>query len=417
MNPPSRADAESLDRDDPLAPLRMRFARPPGGLRYLDGHSLGPLPLAAIEAVQRTVAEEWGAGLVESWEQWIDLPQRAGARIAPLIGASPDEVTLADSTSINLYKLAAAAVAGFPKRPVIVTDSGNFPTDRYVLEGLADAGGRRVRIVESHPVDGVTPEAAAAAIDEDVSVVSFSLVSYRSSALADMAAVNEIARSAGALTLWDLSHAVGAVPIDLTRAGTDLAVGCTYKYLCGGPGAPAFLFVRRALRGALRPPVWGWFGHRDQFAFDADFSPARGIERYLVGTPPIVSVAAALAGIDLIAEAGIDAVRRKNTRATAMMIDLYDEWLAPLGVRLGTPRDPQRRGSHVAFTHPDGLAVTQHLRAAHRVVTDFRAPSTIRAAVAAPYTSFTEVWDAMAALRDTIAGPEQLTGPAEPKVT
>lgn len=416
MTAATRADAEDLDRNDVLASFRERFVAPPEGLRYLDGHSLGPLPAAAVEAVRQTVALQWGAGLVESWEQWVDLPQRAGMRIAPLIGAGPDEVTLADSTSVNLYKLAAAAVEAFPNRRTIVTDAGNFPTDRYVLQGLARRRDLQIRLVETG-VDGlIRPDGVAEAVDEDTALVSFSLVSYRTSALADMSAVNDIARRRGALTLWDLSHAVGAVPIDLAGTGADLAVGCTYKYLCGGPGAPAFLFVRRALQGALQPPVWGWFGHRDQFSFDPEFAPAPGIERYLVGTPPIVSTAAALAGIDLVAEAGIEAIRAKNRRVTSLMIDLYDEWLAPHGVGLTTPRAPERRGAHVAFTHPDGLAVTRHLRRDHRVIMDFRAPTTIRAAVAAPFTTYTEVWDAMAALRRTVAGGDDLAA-AEGRVT
>ncbi len=399
MTPPD--EVRRLDETDPLGHVRDQFVIADDDLIYMDGNSLGRLPKAALAALNETAAREWGVGLVESWEEWIDLPQRTGALIAPLIGADPGTTTLADSTSVNLYKLAGAALDAFPGRRVIVTDHDNFPTDRYVLEGLVRSRGAEVRYVDSADPDGV-----AAALDADVALVTFSLVGYRSGALADLAAVNDLARSVGALTLWDLSHAAGSVPIDLEGTGTDLAVGCTYKYLCGGPGAPAFLYVRSALQGALRPPIWGWFAHSDQFAFEEEFDPARGIERFLIGTPPILSVAAAAAGIELVADAGIEAIRAKSVAATELMISLYDEWLAPLGVELGTPRPVAQRGSHLAFNHPDGLAISTHLRTHHRVVADFREPSTIRMAVAPTSTTYAEVWSAMAALRATIAGGE-----------
>jgi len=393
-----------LDENDPLRHFRDRFVVADDGLIYMDGNSLGRLPKAALANLNQAAARQWGAGLVESWEEWIDLPQRAGALIEPLIGASPGTTTLADSTSVNLYKLAAAALDAFPGRRVIVTDRDNFPTDRYVLEGLARSRGAEVRYLDADPVAGPSSADVAATLDGEVALVSFSLVAYRTGALADIAAINELARGVGAMTLWDLSHAVGSVPIDLEGTGTDLAVGCTYKYLCGGPGAPAFLYVRPALQGALRPPIWGWFAHADQFSFGEQFDPARNIERYLVGTPPILSIAAATAGIEIVAEAGIEAIRAKSVCATELMIELSDEWLAPLGVELGSPRRPSERGSHVAFNHPDGFAISTHLRRHHRVVADFRAPTTVRMAVAPTSTSYAEVWTAMAALRETVAG-------------
>jgi kynureninase len=398
----TRAVAEALDRSDPLAGFRDRFVVADDGT-YLDGNSLGRLPLAAIDAAARVVAEEWGRGLVESWSRWIDLPQRAGACLANLIGSRPNEVTLADSTSVNLYKLAAAALDAFPNRTVIVTDSANFPTDRYVLEAVAARRGGALRVVDVDPVTGVDAEDVTAAMDADVALASFSLVSYRSGALADLATITDAVRAAGALSLWDLSHAIGAVPIDLAAAGADMAVGCTYKYLNGGPGAPAFLYVRRALQGVLQQPIHGWFGHADPFAFADEWRPAPGIERFLVGTPPILAVAAALPGIEMVAEAGIDAIRAKSVQATSLLIELYDSVLAPLGVELGTPRDPGRRGSHVALEHPEGLGITRWLRSSRNVIADFRAPSTIRFAAAALYTTYSEVWDGVDALREAIA--------------
>lgn len=409
-----RSAAAALDRDDPLAAFRDRFVVADDSI-YLDGNSLGRLPRATPSTVSRVAAEEWGRGLVESWSQWIDLPQRVGGSLAGLLGAHPDEVTLADSTSVNLYKLASASFAAVGSRRVILTDTANFPTDRYVLEGVAEAFGGELRLVDAAGVAGPDVEAIAAALDEDVALASFSLVSYRSGALADLGAVTDAARAAGALTLWDLSHATGAVPIDLQAAGVDLAVGCTYKYLNGGPGAPAFLYVRRALQGALHQPIRGWFGHADQFAFSDSWRPASGIERFLTGTPPILSVAAAAPGIEMVAEAGIEAIRAKSVQATSFLVDLYDESLAPLGVGLGTPRDPARRGSHVAFEHPAGLAISRWLRAERRVVTDFRAPATIRLAVAPLSTRYVELWDAVEALAEAVAGEHR--GDATPTGT
>jgi kynureninase len=399
MTAPSRDDAAALDQADPLAPFRERFLFAGESPIYMDGNSLGRLPKETVEVLLHTLVSEWGLDLVESWERWIDLPQRVGAGLAGLIGADPDEVTLSDSTSVNLYKLAVAALDATPDRSVIVTDAGNFPTDRYLLAGIAEARGLELRLLDCDPIAGPTAEDVGSALDDDVALVSLSHVAFRSGALADMAAINKEVRRAGALSLWDLSHSVGAVPIDLQNAGCDLAVGCTYKYLNGGPGAPAFLFVRGALQETLRQPVWGWFGHADQFAFEPAYRPANGIERFLVGSPPIIAVAAASVGIDIVAEAGIERIRDKSLAATAMMLELYDAWLAPLGVALGTPREPKRRGSHLSFLHPEGLSLSRWLRAEGGVVVDFRPPDAVRMALAPLYTSFVEMWDAVDALR------------------
>jgi kynureninase len=403
LSSPTREDARALDRADPLAPFRDRFAIDPGGPIYLDGNSLGRLPKAVLKTAERLIAEEWGRGLVESWESWLDLPQRVGALLAPLLGAAADEVIAADSTSVNLYKLAAAALEALPGRTTIVTDAANFPTDRYILEGLARARGGELRTVPSDPIDGPSPEAIATALDDTVALVSLSHAAYRSAALADVAAINAAARGCGALTLWDLSHSAGAVPIDLTGTGTDLAVGCTYKYLNGGPGAPAFLYVRRDLHDGLTQPIQGWFGHAAQFAFEDSYRPAAGIERFLVGSSPVLALTVAAAGIALVAEAGIGAIRAKSTAATTMLLARYDAVLAPLGVGLGTPRDPERRGSHVALLHPEGLALSRWLRTEAAVIADFRPPDVIRLAVSPLYTSFTEVWDAVEAIRSGLA--------------
>ncbi len=394
----TRAAAEALDRADPLRGFRERFVFAPGAPIYMDGNSLGRLPVASARALHRVVMEEWGGRLVEAWEEWIDLPQRVGARLAPLIGAAPDEVLVADSTSANLHRLAGAVLDAVPGRRTLVTDAANFPTDRYVLAGLAAERGTELRLVVGDPVAGPQVAQVEAALDDGVALVCLSHAAYRSAALADMAAITAAAHRCGALMLWDLSHSVGAVPIDLAGAGADLAVGCTYKYLNGGPGSPAFLFVRRGLQEVLRPPLWGWFGHADQFAFEDGFRPAPGITRFLVGSSPVLGLTAAGAGIDLVAEAGIAAIRAKSITATKMMLEHYDARLAPLGVGLGTPRQPERRGSHLALLHPEGLALSRWLRAEGGVVADFRPPDTLRFAVSPLYTTYTEAWGAMEAL-------------------
>lgn len=393
-----RTEAEALDRSDPLRAFRERFVFAPGAPIYLDGNSLGRLPRATVDTLHRLMAEDWGGRLVEAWEEWIDLPQRVGARLAPLIGAAPDEVLVADSTSANLHRLAGAVLDAFPGRRTLVTDAANFPTDRYVLAGLAAERGGELRLIEGDPVAGPQVEDLAAVLDDGVALVCLSHAAYRSAALADLAAITAAAHEQGALMLWDLSHSVGVVPIDLGAVGADLAVGCTYKYLNGGPGSPAFLYVRRDLQERLRNPLWGWFGHADQFAFEAGFRPAPGLTRFLVGSIPVLGLTAAGVGIDLVIEAGLTAIRQKSLAATSLMLDHCDARLAPLGVGLGTPREPERRGSHLALLHPAGLALSRWLRAEGGVVADFRPPDVLRFAVSPLYTTYAEVWDAMEAL-------------------
>jgi kynureninase len=414
---PTREEALGFDRSDPLAGFRDRFVIPTGGPIYMDGNSLGRLPRATVERLRELTLTEWGGRLVEAWEDWIDLPIQVGDRLAALVGAGPGEVLACDSTSVNLYKLAGAVLDASPNRRVLVTDAANFPTDRYVLAGLARSHGVELRSFESDPVSGPSAADVAAAIDDDVALVCLSHVAFRSAALADMIGVTEAVHARGALVLWDLSHSVGAVPVDLNGCGADLAVGCTYKYLNGGPGAPAFLFVRGDLQDSLRPPIWGWFGHADQFAFEDSFRPASGIGRFQVGSPPIAGLAAAGVGADLVAEAGIAALRTKSILATEMMLALYDSTLAPLGVGLGSPRDPRERGSHLSFLHPGGLALSRWLRREAGVVVDFRPPDTIRVAVAPLYNTFAEAWDSVDAMSGGLAEGVHLGPPPAGRVT
>ncbi len=325
--------AERLDRADPLAAFRDRFVIPDPHLVYLDGNSLGRLPVATRDRLHRVV-DAWATDLIAGWDEWMDLGAQAGALLAGIVGAAPDEVTLADSTSVNLYKLALAGSAARPGRRVLVTDDDNFPTDRYILQGIAADHGLTLRVLRTDPDEGVRAADLAGALDDDVALVCLSHVAYRSGAVADLPALTALAHRAGALVLWDLCHSAGAVPVGLSSAAADLAVGCTYKHLNGGPGAPAFLYVRRDLQDRLRQPIWGWFGQSDQFAMGPGYQPLPDIRRFLVGTPPVLSAYGAVEGARLTAEAGIDAIAAKVRALGGYAVELVDAWLAPRGFRL-----------------------------------------------------------------------------------
>jgi kynureninase len=387
-----QAKARELDAADPLRAFAERFRVPDPGLRYLDDASLGRPPAGTADALARFVDRDWAGRLVQGWESWLDHPQRLGDRLgAGMLGAAPGQVVYSDSVTVDLYKLAMAALRHSGRRAVI-TDDRNFATDRYVAQGIEAEGLADLRTVEADPDQGVDIAALEAALDESVAVVVLSLVDYRSGALLDMARVNELAHEAGALVLWDLSHATGAVPIALDATGADLAVGCSYKYLCGGPGAPAFLYVRKDLQPRLRQPIWGWFGQRDQFAMGPAYDPVPGIERFLCGTPSILALAAVEPSLDLLLEAGIDRVRDKNLLMTEFIIDLVAAY-APY-LRLASPRGAERRGAHVAFEHPEARAIVAGL-AARNVIVDYLDPDRIRLAPGALSTSFEQVWDAV----------------------
>jgi kynureninase len=391
----TRAAAEALDDADPLAGFRSRFAGVDDGPLYLDGNSLGRMPLDTPAALARVAEQEWGRGLVGSWETWIDVGERVGDLIGTgVLGARPGEVLLADSTSVDLYKLLVAAADARPGRDVLVCCADDFPTDRYVVAGVAAARGMTVREVPADVDEGLDPAVLAEALDGRVAVVVLSAVAYRSGSLADVAAVTAAAREAGALVLWDLSHAAGAVALDLAADGVDLAVGCTYKYLNGGPGAPAFLYVRRELQEQLRQPIWGWFGQRDQFAMGPAYDPVPGIGRFAVGTPPVLAAAAVEVGVRLVAEAGTDRLAAKGRALTGLLVALADAHLVPHGVTPASPRDPARRGSHVTLAHPNAWQLTRAL-VDRGVVPDFRTPDRVRFGPAPLYTRFVDVWDAV----------------------
>ncbi len=401
--PADRSYAEGLDAADPLAGFRDRFERDDQSLIYLDGNSLGPLPRATRARIAEVVSQEWGAGLVRSWNRWIELPLQVGDMLgAHLVGAAPGQVAVCDSTTINLYKLACAALDARPGRSVIVTDDDNFPTDRYVLEGVAAQRGCELRMIRTDMDRGIGEDALRRAVDERTALVSLSHVAYRSGALADMAGITGIVHEAGALALWDLCHSVGAVPVQLDACGADLAVGCTYKYLNAGPGAPAFLYVRRELQPGLRQPVWGWFGQRDQFDMGQGYDPVPGIGQYLTGTPQVIGTVAVQEGVRLLAEAGIGRLRAKGVALTGYLIGLADAWLARYGVAVASPRPDARRGAHVTLGHPEAWRISQAL-IREGVIGDYRTPDRLRLGPAPVTTRFADVWDALDIMRRIMA--------------
>ena len=375
-------EARALDAADPLRSVRERFTLP-SGVIYLDGNSLGAMPKATSARLAEVVERQWGEDLITSWNKhgWIDWPARIAAKLAPIVGAAPGELLIADSTSVCLFKLLGAALAARPDRKVILAEEGSFPTDLYVAQGI---DGIEVRAV---PTDRI-----ASSIDRDTAVLMLTHIDYRRGARHDMTALNAAAHDAGALTLWDLSHSAGAVAVDLQGSGCDLAVGCGYKYLNGGPGAPAFLYVAACLQDRLRSPISGWMGHADPFAFTGSYEPVGDIRRFLTGTPSILGLAALECGLDTFADVPLSAIEQKAQVLTRAFIDAVEERCGG-EVALASPRDPTTRGSHVCFAHAQGYAVMQAL-IARGVIGDFRPPDLMRFGFAPLYNSFEDAWRA-----------------------
>jgi kynureninase len=392
--PRIRDDALALDAGDELSALRGEFLLPEGVI-YLDGNSLGPLPRATIARLEQVIGREWGEDLIRSWSRhgWIDLPLRVGDAIAPLIGAQPGEAVAADSTSVNLYKLLAASAGLRPDRRVLLSEEENFPTDLYVAQGFAALLGEErleVRLVPRARI--------AEALGADVAVLLLTHVEFRTGEMHDLAAMTAAAHDAGALVVWDLSHSAGAAPVDLGGSGADMAAGCGYKYLNGGPGAPAFVYVRRDLQDQVLSPIQGWMGHDDPFAFEHDYRPAPGIARFLCGTPPILSLAALECGVALVTQAGILALRRKSLALTELFIARVERECAGFDLALASPREGARRGSQVSFRHPQAYALVQAL-IADGVIGDFRAPDLMRFGLSPSFLRFVDVWDAVERLK------------------
>ncbi|MCJ7533930.1 MAG: kynureninase [Anaerolineales bacterium] len=394
--------ATEKDEQDELASFRYEFVIDEPDMIYLDGNSLGRLPKRTANFIKYAIEHEWGERLIRVWNDgWINTPTELGEKIARLVGARADEILVTEATSINLFKLAIAALEARPNRTKIVSDTFNFPSDLYILQGIIDLLGNvhRLELIPSEDRITITPEAIESAIDNDTALVSLTHVAFKSAFMYDMGYVTEQAHQAGALMLWDLSHSVGAVPVDLNACKVDLAVGCTYKYLNGGPGSPAFLYVRRDLQTQLNQPMWGWFAAENPFAFDLDFTPAPDISRYRVGTPPMLSMKALEPAVDILLEADMERLRDKSINQTEYLIYLADQWLSPLGFTLGTPRDAAIRGSHVSLRHTESYRISRALiespPPAIRVIPDFRAPDNIRLGITPLYTTFTEIYQAL----------------------
>ncbi len=392
---PTRDDCLKLDREDPIRAFRDRF-RLPEGVIYLDGNSLGALPKKAAERVAQVVDVEWAEHLVDGWlkDNWMGLSEALGDKIAKLIGADQGEVIVVDTTSINVHKVLAAALLMRPERRTLLTDQGNFPTDVYMAQGLAGF------LERQHRVKVVGEDELIESIDDDTAVVFLTQINYRTGRLYDMARITAAAHAKGALAVWDVAHTAGCIPIELNKIHADFAVGCGYKYLNGGPGAPGFVFAPKRHHDKVHQPLTGWLGHANPFAFDLDYKPAQGIRQWRASSPPILGVVAMEAGIDDLIEFGVDKVRTKSLALTALFMELIEKRLAQHGFTFATPRDEQR-GSQVALRHRDGWPIMQALKK-RKVIGDFREPDIVRFGFAAPYVRFVDVWDAVDHLSDVM---------------
>ncbi|MFO7944992.1 MAG: kynureninase [Anaerolineales bacterium] len=407
--------AKQLDAQDDLSPFRDQFVIQDPTLIYLDGNSLGRLPQATPDHMKYAIEHQWGERLIRGWNDgWIKKPAEVGAKIAEIIGARPDEVIVCDTTSINLYKLALAALQARPERKTILSDALNFPSDLYILQGISDLMGEehRLDLIPSDQTLSVPLENCRERIGDDTALVTLSHVSFKSAFMYDMEKVTHLAHQAGALTLWDLSHSAGAVPLELHDWDVDLAVGCTYKYLNGGPGAPAFLYVRRDLQDKLIPPIWGWFGAQAPFNFDLDFTPARDLTRFQISTPHMLSLLAVEPALEIILKAGINNLRQKSTQQSEYLIYLAREFLFPLGYKLGSPTDASKRGSHVTLQHPEAYRICRVLIEPQdgdiRVIPDFREPDNVRLGIAPLYTTFLDLHQAVGRMEQIVKEKEYL---------
>jgi kynureninase len=407
--PTQRAYAEALDEADPLAPYRQRFLVTDPDVCYLDGNSLGRLPLDTIDAVQAFLTTEWGAEVVDGWSHWLDEARTVGDLLGrATLGAAPGQTLVQDTTSLNFYQLCVAAIRARPGRRTVIIDAANFPTDRYVLAGIAEAMGLRLVVLDNDGTGGVpvesqheliAPDALAAHLSDDIALVTLQVVQYRSGARQDVRALTDLVRDHGGLVVWDASHAGACLDLRFDDWGVDLAVGCTYKYGNSGPGAPAWLYVNARLQDELRVPIQGWFANEQQFDMGPRFEPAAGIRRFQVATPPVLGLRTVRAAYRMIEEAGIAAIAVKAARGTDLMIALYDAWLAPLGFTLQTPRAAELRGGHITVSHPQARQIAAAMRSMAKVVPDFRMPDGIRLAVSPLPTSYCEVWDGFDRMR------------------
>ena len=409
MKATDRQFALDLDSRDPLARFRSQFVNSDPNICYLDGNSLGRLPLSTITAVNNFMTDEWGPEVVTGWGHWVDEAQPTGDLIGrATLGAAAGQVLACDTTSVNFYQLALAAIHARPGRKTIITDAANFPTDRYILDGIAKQFGLNLVIIDNESAgsaehERITPEILAPYLSDDVALVTLEVIQYRSGARNDIKSLTDLVRQHGAFMLWDASHAVGAIEMDFDKNGVDIAVGCTYKYGNSGPGAPAWLYVNKKVQAELQVPIQGWFSQGEQFAMGADFERAQGIRGFQIASPSLIGLRCLKSAFTMIEEAGIGAISEKAAIGTEMMIQLFDAWLAELGFTLLTSRNPQERGGHISLGHPDAARICVALREFADVIPDYRTPNSIRLAIAPLPTSYVEVWDGFARIRDLVA--------------
>jgi kynureninase len=409
MNVTDREYALELDRNDPLAHFKAKFVVSDPQMCYLDGNSLGRMPIATVESINSFLTQEWGRELVAGWGHWIDEAQPTGDLLgASALGAGPGQVLICDTTSVNFYQLCLAAIAARPGRKTIVSDTANFPTDRYILDGIAKQFGLNLVLINNEDPaiathERITTEVLAPYLNDDVALVTLEVIQYRSGARSDIKSITDQVRAIGGLVVWDASHAVGAIEMNLDASGADLCVGCTYKYGNSGPGAPAWLYVSTRVQKELQVPIQGWFAQEAQFEMGPVFERATGIRGFQIATPPIMGMRSVKSAFTMISEAGIAEISKKAAVGTDLMIALFDAWLAPLGMELHTPRDSAQRGGHISIVHPDAARICVALRKISNVIPDYRAPNSIRLAISPLPTSYVEVWDGFDRLRDLVA--------------
>ena len=409
MNVTDRQYALDLDKNDPLAQFKSKFVISDPAMCYLDGNSLGRLPHATVAAVNDFLTQEWGQEIVTGWSHWVDEAQPVGDLIGEsTLGAAKGQVLACDTTSVNFYQLCMAAIKARPGRKTIITDTANFPTDRYILEGIAKQFGMNLVLIDNEsagPIkhERITAEILAPYLNDDVALVTLEVIQYRSGARTDIKSITDLVRSHGGLVLWDASHAIGAIEMNFDANGVDLAVGCTYKYGNSGPGAPAWLYVATKMQKELQVPIQGWFSQGDQFGMGPVFEKADGIRGFQIASPSLIGLRCIKTSFELIKEAGIDKIAHKAAVGTQMMIDLYDAWLAPLGMQLNTSRDPNERGGHISLVHPDAARICVALREFANVIPDYRTPNSIRLAISPLPTSYVEVWDGFERIRDLVS--------------
>jgi kynureninase len=414
MNVTDRAYALELDKNDPLAHFKSQFVVTDPEMCYLDGNSLGRLPKETISAVNNLLTE-WGAEVVTGWGHWVDEAQPTGDLLGQAaLGAGPGQILVCDTTSVNFYQLCLAAVHARPGRKTIITDAANFPTDRYILDGIAKQFGLKLVLIENEDPaiathERITTQVLAPYLNDDVALVTLQVIQYRSGARTDIKSITDQVRAIGAIVVWDASHAVGAIELNLDANGVDLCVGCTYKYGNSGPGSPAWLYVSKKIQKELQVPIQGWFAQDAQFEMGPIFERAQNIRGFQIASPSLIGIRCVQTSFSMIKEAGIGAIAKKAALGTQMMIDLYDAWLAPIGFELNTSRDPKERGGHISLVHPDAAQICVALREISNVIPDYRTPNSIRLAISPLPTSFVEVWDGFARMRDLVASGQYKT--------